>query len=75
MRAASIYIEDIEIEEACRAFLDDASYHEVRNEIMFAIDEIFARRAAELGRPYERIGSIGFSGVPATDRRLAVCGD
>ena len=58
MRAASIYIEDVEIEEACRAFLDDACYHEVRNEIMFAIDEIFARRAAEMGKPYTRIGEL-----------------
>lgn len=71
MQAAGIYIEDIEIEEACRAFLNDASYYEVRNEIMFAIDEIFARRAKELSRPYTRIGEVSPPQVPASCR-LAV---
>jgi hypothetical protein len=54
MLAAGIHIEDAEIEDACRAFLDDASYYEVRDEIALAVDDIFARRAEELGKPYKR---------------------
>jgi hypothetical protein len=58
MRAAGIHIEDAEIEDACRAFLNDASYYEVRDEIALAVDEIFARRADELGKPYTRIDEV-----------------
>ena len=54
MYAAGIYIEDAEIEGACRVFLDDDSYYEVRDEIALTLDEIFARRAEALGKPYTR---------------------
>ena len=61
MLVATIYIADTDVERACRMYLNDSVYHEVRDDLRQAIDDVFARHAEELGIDFVRLSHGGKS--------------